>query len=102
MTLASYISGSITGKWNLILTPPNTCRKYHVNHRQLLFNGNVVVKVNEQKHLGLILNSGLSFEKHLSEKNMKAKKNIGLIKYLSKFLPLITLDQSIKLLFIPS
>ena len=55
-------------------------------------------KVNEQKHLGLILDSKLSFERHVNEKIIKAKKFIGIIKYLSKFLPLKTLDQKYKAL----
>ena len=41
---------------------------------QMTLNGTAVVKVNEQKHLGLILQPVLSFEKHL-----KAKKNIGIL-----------------------
>ena len=48
---------------------------------------------NQQKHLGIIFESKLSFEKHLNEKIMKAKKNIGIIKYLSNFLHLKTLNQ---------
>ena len=71
------------------------------NHPQLFFNGNVVKKVNEHKHLGLILDSGLSFKKHLDEKIIKAKKNIGIIKHLSKFLPLNTLNQMYKALVRP-
>ena len=55
-------------------------------------------KVNEQKHLGLILDSKLSFERHVNEKIMKAKKGIGIIKYLSKFLPIKTLGQMYKAL----
>ena len=47
----------------------------------------------EQKHLGLILDSKLSFERHVNEKIIKAKKGIGIVKYLSKFLPIKTLDQ---------
>ena len=42
-----------------------SCKKVSSNHPQLIFNGTAVVKVNEQKHLGLILQPGLSFEKHL-------------------------------------
>ena len=38
----------------------------------LFFNGTVVSKVNEQKHLGLILDSKLSFERHVNEKIIKA------------------------------
>ena len=75
-----------------------SCKKNSVNHTQLYFNGSAVVKGNEQKHLGLILEPGLSFEKHLSEKIIKAKKNIGILKHLSKFLPLRTLDQMYKAL----
>ena len=63
-----------------------------------LFNGAVVSKVNEQKHLGLILDSKLSFGRHVYEKIIKAKKGIGIIKYLSKFLSLKTLDQMYKAL----
>ena len=78
-----------------------SCKKIRPNHPQLIFNGTVVKKVNEQKHLGLILDSGLSFKKHLDEKIIKAKKNIGIIKHLSKFLPLKTLDQMYKALVRP-
>ena len=75
-----------------------SCKKSSPNHPQLIFNGTVVTKVNEQKHLGLILDSGLSFEKHLNAKVIKAKKNVGIIKHLSKYLPLKTLDQMFKAL----
>ena len=51
-----------------------SCKKVSPSHPQLIFNGNVVKKVNEQKHLGLILDSDLSFKKHFDEKMIKAKK----------------------------
>ena len=94
-------------QWKMAFNPDPTkqatevlfsCKKSSPNHPQLSFNGTVVAKVNEQKHLGLILHSGLSFEKHLNEKIIKAKKHIGIIKHLSKFLPLKTLDQMYKAL----
>ena len=44
-----------------------------------------MAKVNEQKHLGLILDSGLSFEKHRNEKGKEDP-------------PLKTLDQMYKAL----
>ena len=68
-------------------------------HPQSIFNGSVVVKVNEQRHFGLILELGLSFEKHLSVNIIKAKRNIGILKHLSKFLLQKTFDQ--RLLFVP-
>ena len=75
-----------------------SCKKSTPNHPQLIFNRTVVGKVSDQKHLGFILVSGLSFEKHLNEKLMKAKKHVGILKYLSNFLPLKSLDQMYKAL----
>ena len=60
-----------------------SCKKSSPNHPQLVFNGTIVEKVNSHKHLGLILDSRLSFEKHINEKIIKAKKNVGVLKYLS-------------------
>ena len=81
--------------WKMEFTPDPTKKateiifsyKKSVNHLQLIFNGSAVVQVNEQKHLELTLQPGLSFEKHISEKIINAKKNIGILKHLSKFLP---------------
>ena len=78
-----------------------SCKKNISNHPQIFFNGIAVAKVKEQKHLGLILESNLSFGKHLSEKIKKAKLNLGIIKHLSRFLPLKTLDQMYKTLVRP-
>ena len=38
-----------------------------------------MLKVKEQKHLGLKLDSKLSFERHVNEKIIKANKGIGII-----------------------
>ena len=46
----------------------DSCKKSGPNHLQLIFNGTSVAKVNVQKHLCLILDSRLTFEKHLNEK----------------------------------
>ena len=54
--------------------------------------------MNGQKHLGLVLDSSLSFKKLLNEKIIKAKKNIGIIKHFSIFLPHKTLHQMYKAL----
>ena len=63
-----------------------------------MFNGTVVAEMNDQKHLGIILDYFLSFKKHLNEKFIKAKKNIGIIKHISIFLPHKTLDLMYKAL----
>ena len=94
-------------RWKMEFNPdPNkqstellfSCKKNSPNHPSLFFNGTVVPKVNEQKDLGLTLDSKLAFERHLNEKIMKAKRIVGIIKYLSSFLPLKTLDQMYKAL----
>ena len=75
-----------------------SCKKNIPNHPSLFFIGTVVPKVNEQKHLGMTLDSKWSFERHLNEKIVKAKRVIGIMTYFSKFLPLKTLDEMYKAL----
>ena len=73
-----------------------SCKRSKVDHPPLYFNGTQVVRTDEQKHLGLVLTPSLNFQKHLYQKIQKAKKNIGIIKHLSSFLPLKTLNQMYK------
>ena len=75
-----------------------SCKKSSPNHPQIMFNGTVVAKMNDQNHLGLILATSLSFKEHLNEKTIKAKKNIGIIKPHSIFLPHKTRDLMYKVL----
>ena len=51
-------------QWKLEFNPDPTeqatevlfsCKKYSLNHPQIMFNGIAVAKMNDQKHLGLIL-----------------------------------------------
>ena len=94
-------------QWKLEFNPdPNkqatevlfSCKISNPSHPQIMFNGTIVSKMNEHKHLGLLLDSSLSFKKHLNEKIIKAKKNLGIIKHLSIYLPRKTLDQMYKVL----
>ena len=50
-----------------------------------MFNRTIVSEVNGHKHLGLVLESDLSIDKHLNEKMIKAKKNVEILKHPSKF-----------------
>ena len=67
------------------------------NHPPLFFNNIEVKQVKEHKHLGLILDSKLSFRSHINEKLGIARKGVGVIKYLSSYVPLKTLDQIYKM-----
>ena len=51
----------------------------------------------QQLHLGLILDSSLTFHSHIKGKTIKAKRGIGIIRYLSKYLTCDVLDQLYKL-----
>ena len=79
----------------------STRERISPDYPNIIFNGCTVTKVNDHKHLGLVLQSNLSFEKHLEEKIYKAKRVIGLLKHFSKFLPLRTLDMMYKTLARP-
>ena len=94
-------------QWKMAFNPdPNkqaneilfSCKKKAVNHPQLVFNGSPVLRVDEHKHLGLILTPTLNFAKHIAEKVKKAKRNIGIMKHLNKFLPIKTLIHMYKAL----
>ena len=75
-----------------------SCKRIKQHHPRLTFNNNAVAEVNDQKHLGLTLAKNLYFNKHILEKLSKAKKNVGIIKHLSKYLPIKTLEQMYKAL----
>ena len=72
-------------------------KRHCQDHPPLYFNDIQVKQVNEHKHLGLILDSKLTFANHTNEKLSKARKGIGVIKYLSSYIPVKTLDQIYKM-----
>ena len=67
------------------------------HHPPLNFNNNEVKRVDEHKHLGLILDPKLSFLKHITEKIGIARKGIGIIKHLAPYIPLKSRDQIYKM-----
>ena len=62
-------------------------KKIEIDHPAILFNNIPVKKVSEHKHLGIILDSKLSFSADIKSAISKSRKGIGLLKYLSKYLP---------------
>ena len=72
-------------------------KKNEVDHPEILFNNIPVMKVDEHKHLGIILDSKLSFSAHIKSAISKTRKGIGFVKYLSKYLPRHTLNELYKL-----
>ena len=71
-------------------------------HHPILKLGNEEVKTSsEHKHLGMILDHKLDFQSHIREVIVKARRGIGLIKYLSKYGSREVLDQVYKLYIRP-
>ena len=64
-----------------------------VDHPVIVFNNTAVKVVDEHKHLGMLLDSKLSFSTHIKEVISKTRKGIGMLKYLSKYLPRNTLNE---------
>ena len=67
------------------------------NHPPVFFNNAPVGSACDYKHLGIILDCKLLFTKQIREKVAKARKGIGVIRYLSSHVPLDSLDQLYKL-----
>ena len=67
------------------------------NHPPIFFNDVPVKKVQEQKHLGIILDSKLSFASHIKAVISKSRQGIGMLRFLSKYLPRHTLNEMYKL-----
>ena len=72
-------------------------KRTEIDHPAIFFKNIPVKKVSEHKHLGIILDSKLSFSAHIKSAISKTRKGIGLLKYLSKYLPRHTLNELYKL-----
>ena len=72
-------------------------RKGTVVQPPILFNGSEFAIKLEHKHLGMILDSKLNFHRHIREAIIKARRGIGIIPLLSKYVSRDVLDQICKL-----
>ena len=61
-------------------------------HPSLMFNNIPIKLVNGHKHLGIILDKQLSFTSHINSKLSIARRGLGIISRLRKYLPRITLE----------
>ena len=66
-------------------------------HPSLFFNGSEVVNKAEHRHLGMILDSKLTFFSHIREAIFKARRGIGIIRFSFKYVARDVLDQIYKL-----
>ena len=62
-------------------------KKNPLVQHDVIFNNSPVNSTHSQKHLGLVLDTKLTFDSHLKEKIAKSNKGIGIIKILYNNLP---------------
>ena len=74
-----------------------SCKRNKPIHPGLKLGEEVIASKLEHKHLGVILDSKLNFKSHIREAILKARRGIGLLKYLSKYVSREVLDQTYKL-----
>ena len=92
-------------KWRMSFNPDPSKQAVEVifskkrcprNHPPIFFKNAPVKSVREQKHLGVILDSKLSFASHVKSVISKCRQGIGMLKFLSKYLPRHTLNDMYK------
>ena len=83
-------------QWKIIFNPDASKQAQEIvfsrkananNHATLYFNNVPVIRENIQKHLGLFLDSKLSFFDHINEKIKKATKGVNVIRKMNLLLP---------------
>ena len=62
-------------------------------HPTIYFNESEVVIKQKQNHLGMIRNSSLNFQSHVREKIVSARRGLGVIRYMSRYVTSDVLDQ---------
>ena len=68
-----------------------------MNHPPIFFNDIPAKKFQEHKHLGIILDSKLSFNSHIKSIISKSRQGIGMLRFLSQYLPRHSLNDIYKL-----
>ena len=68
-------------------------KKVKTNHPVILFNASSVSTVDQHKHLDIILDYKLSFSAHIQAEINKSRGAIGVLKFISKYLPRNTLNE---------
>ena len=83
-------------QWKMIFNPDASEQAQEIvfsakanvsNHETVYFNNVPVIRENIQKHLGLFLDSKLSFFDHINEKIKKATKGVNVIRKMNLLLP---------------
>ena len=71
-------------------------------HPPLYFNQADVLVVKEPKHLGMILDSKLNFSTYMKEAIVKARRGIGMIPYMAKYVSRVHMTKFISCMSDPT
>ena len=74
-----------------------SCKRLKPTHPPLSMGTNAIIIKPEHKHLGLTSGSKVNFESHIREASKKARRGMGIIKYLPNYVSRNVLDQIYKL-----
>ena len=74
-----------------------TEKEISVDHPPIIFNEVKVMKVDEHKNLGVVLDSRLTFSSHIRSAINGARRGTGMLPFLSNYLPRQTLNELYKL-----
>ena len=78
-----------------------SCKTNKPNHPDLTFNNIPIARESSTKHLGVYLDTRLTFSRHIKEKILKAMKGVTLLKLLSKYVDRNVLSLSYKMHVLP-
>ena len=93
-------------QWKMSFIPDPTKQAEHVIfssksikavHPPIYFNDSAVVTVPHRKHIGLVLDESLTFVEHIKEAVIKARRNIGIIRFTARYVHRDLLYQMYKL-----
>ena len=70
-----------------------SAKRIKPHHPNLFLGDTEVERKSEHKHVGLILDPKLNFQSHVREAIMKARRGIGIIRYLSRYVSRDALDR---------
>ena len=89
--MKSYLIGPTSGRCSLILTKTNRLYRLSFHQKKMQLSTHPCFSV------GMIIDSKFSFQSHVREAIIKARRGIGIIRFLSKYVSRDVLDQIYKL-----
>ena len=79
-----------------------SCKKVKPYHPHALLSNDLIKRESHHKHLGMQLDSEVNFQSHIKQAIGKARRGIGMLRYLSKYVSSDVLDQVYKLYIKPN